>query len=403
MANRSMVWIQTGCGLNADIVTGGPVRFHEISRIWQQTEGWEQTLVTTVGGEGMLRRMGCTLPIRRVWAALLTRKEWFRAQRLWSYVVSAMHAPWVVWHMPPADVVITVSDYFCDIVPALAARRRMPGCRWIAWIHHQELPPAQRPGNRLLNELAWQMQQWSFRQIARHADQAWVLDTAAGDQVRAQLIDLGMPPERIRSMRNGIDQQTIDAVPAPACTNVDGIMVGVRANKGMHDIIPIWTEVQRLRPGTTLRLMGGMSGEQSTLEEIRRCGLDRVIEVFRAPGSYLAPPDFYAKLKEGRVLFAPSHEEGWGIAVCEAMACGLPVVAWDLPVYQRIYGDALATVPCFDPAAFAARLVEVLDDAGQYQIRVQSGLRQARQYAWGTLAALDLQACLATVGTEKRA
>ena len=392
MAKRSIIWIQNGCGLNADIVTGGPVRFHEISRSWQLTRDWEQLLVTTAGGEGMLRRMGCTLPMHRVRAGLVAQREWCRPQRLWSYLLSAIHAPWLVRRLSAADIVITVSDYFCDVVPALAAKRHHRGCRWIAWIHHQELPPAQRPGNRLLNTLAWWMQQWSFRRIAREADQAWVLDSDAGDQVRAQLLALGMPAARIRAMRNGIDQQTIDAVPSPDRKTVDAIMVGIRSNKGMHDIIPVWQEVQRLRPGTTLRLMGGMSGEQATLEEIRRCGLDRVIEVFRSPGGYLAPADYYAKLKEGRLLFAPSHEEGWGIAVCEAMACSLPVVAWDLPVYRRIYGDALCAVPCFDHAGFARQLVDMLEDTAAFQQKRQAGLQTAERYAWEAIAREDGEA-----------
>ena len=388
----SVLWILNGCGMESGSITGGPVRFHEVSRRWQQAGEVEQALLTTAGGEGMLRRMGCTLPMHRVCAALVARRELFRVQRLWSYLLSAIHAPQVVRRLPPAEVVITASDYFCDIVPALAAKRRAPGCRWMAWIHHQELPPAQRPGNRLQNQLAWQMQQWSFRRIARSADQAWVLDSEAGDQVRAQLLSLGMPAERIRSMRNGIDQQAIDAVSEPAQKSVDAVMVGVRPNKGLHDIIPVWQEVQRLRPGTTLRLMGGMSGEQATLEEIRRGGLDRVIEVFRAPGGYLPPAEYYAKLKEGRVLFAPSHEEGWGIAVCEAMACRVPVVAWDLPVYRRIYGEALCAVPCFEHAAFAARLVGMLNDAAQYQQQVQAGRLRAERFAWDAIAREDAAA-----------
>ena len=393
VARRPFVlWILNGCGMESGSITGGPVRFHEIALRWTRLGRCEQQLLTTAGGEGMLRRMGCTLPMHRVRASLVARREWFRAQRLWSYLLASWCAPRVVRRLPPADVVITVSDYFCDIVPALAAKRRAPGSRWIAWVHHQELPPAQRPGNRWQNMLAWQMQQWSFRRIARSADQAWVLDSDAGDQVRAQLLALGMPAERIRSMRNGIDQQVICAVPEPAQKRVDAIMVGVRPNKGLHDIIPVWQEVQRLRPGTTLRLMGGMSGEQATLEEIRRCGLERVIEVFRAPGGYLPPAEYYAKLKDGRVLFAPSHEEGWGIAVCEAMACGVPVVAWDLPVYRRIYGQAFRAVPCFDHAVFARQLVDMLENATAFQQQLHAGLQTAERYAWEAIAREDGEA-----------
>ena len=385
MSTVHILWILNGCGMQAGSITGGPIRFHEISRRWQRADAFEQTLMTTGGGEGMLRRMGCALPIRRIRASLFARREWFRTSRFWSYLLSAADARRTVRSLAPADAVITVSDYFCDIVPAVAIKRRHPGCRWVAWIHHQERPPRERPGNRLVNTLTWRMQQWSFRRIARHADEAWVYDTDAGDQVRSRLIEMGMPAARVRRMLCGTDVDFIAGLPGQAKT-VDAVLVGLRPNKGMHDIVPIWEEVQRLRPGTTLRLMGGMSGEQSTLAAIRERGLDRVIKVFRAPGGFLEPAAYYAKLREARLLVAPSHEEGWGIIVCEAMACGLPVVAYDLPVYRRIYGAAMRAVPCFDHAAFAGALVGVLNDSARFRALEEAGRKQSRLYAWDALA-----------------
>ena len=387
MSGAHILWILNGCGLESGSITGGPLRAHEISRRWQRG-GLEQTLLTTPGGAAMLLRMGCQLPVWHVRASLLAKRETFRAMRLWSYCVSAWAARRKIRHMPPVDVAITVSDYFCDIAPALALKRLQPDSRWIAWIHHKELPPGKRPGNRLVNALTWRMQEWSFRKIARYADQAWVLNTDAGDQVRQRLLELGMPAERIRGMSNGIDTAAIRRVSEPAKTS-DAVMIGVRPNKGMHDIIPAWREVQRLRPGTTLRLMGGMSGVEPVIAEIKRCGLDRVIEVFRPDGGYLAAAKYYGKIKESRVLFAPSHEEGWGIAVCEALCCGLPVAAYDLPAYRRVYGEALALAPCFDALALAAQVVRLLDDDAARSRHVSAGLETASRYDWDAIARED--------------
>lgn len=391
MATQHILWILNGCGMESGSITGGPVRFHEIARRWQATGAWQQTLQTTAGCEAMLRRMGCALPTRLTRAALLAKREWCRASRVWSYLLSTLDTSRALHDVPAPDVVITVSDYFCDIVPALSIKRRFPGCRWIAWVHHKERPPRERPGNRLVNELTWRMQEWSFRRIAAHADSVWMYDTDAGDQVRARLREMGMPEARMRYMQCGIDTASIQGAMASAKT-VDAVMIGVRPNKGLHDIIPVWEEVLRQRPGTTLRLMGGMSGEQAALEEMRRRGLDRVIEVFRAPGGFLEPAAYYAKIKEARVLFAPSHEEGWGIMICEALACGLPAVTFDLPVYRRIYGEALRTVPCYDTQSFATALVEVLNDPALFESYVKAGLACASQYSWDALAVADAAA-----------
>lgn len=391
MATNSLLWILNGCGMEAGSITGGPVRFHEISRRWQARGELGLHLMTTAGGAGMLRRMGCTLPMTRVPAALFANREWFRLQRFWSYCISAFASRFVVRHLPPVNTVITVSDYFCDVVPACLMRRRHPGCRWIAWIHHRELPPSERPGNRLVNHITWRMQEWSLRRIAARADAAWLYDTEAGDQVRERLLALGMAPERIRTMRCGINLDDIRRAPAGE-PDIDAVMIGVRPNKGLHDILPVWEELQRLRPGTTLRLMGGMSGEGPLLQEIARRGWQKLIEVFKPPQGFLPQDEYYAMIKRARLLFAPSHEEGWGMAVAEAMAAGVPVVAYDLPVYRRIYGAAFEAVPCFDTRHFAAALQSLLDDPARAARFRDAGLRQAAALDWNTLAEEDWEA-----------
>ena len=41
-----ILWILNGCGMEAGSITGGPVRFHEISRRLQAAGAWDQTLQT---------------------------------------------------------------------------------------------------------------------------------------------------------------------------------------------------------------------------------------------------------------------------------------------------------------------------------------------------------------------
>ena len=171
-------------------------------------------------------------------------------------------------------------------------------------------------------------------------------------------------------------------------------MIGVRPNKGMYDIVPVWEQVAALRPGTTLRLMGGMSGERTVLEEIKARGLGEAISVFKPEGGFLPATDYYAQIKKARLLFAPSHEEGWGMAVCEAMAAGVPVVGYDLPVYRRIYGDAFAKVRCFDFEDFARQIALVLDDQALFAEYRRRGLACAASYGWDAIASADWDALM---------
>lgn len=47
----------------------------------------------------------------------------------------------------------------------------------------------------------------------------------------------------------------------------------------------------------------------------------------------------YSLLKSSKVFIFPSFFEGWGIVVAEALACGLPVVAYDIPAIRENFGS----------------------------------------------------------------
>ena len=148
---KSILWILNGCGLEGRGITGGPVRFHEVSGRFASS-GHVQHLLTTPGGKTMQTTLGCQLPTTVVPASLLLRSEPCRPFRFWSYLVTSLLWRFRTSKLPRTDVIATVSDYFCDIVPALALKQRT-GAKWIAWIHHCETDPKARPGNRLVNEL----------------------------------------------------------------------------------------------------------------------------------------------------------------------------------------------------------------------------------------------------------
>lgn len=382
---KSILWILTGCGLEGKGITGGPVRFYEVSRRFAEL-GHSQHLLTTSGGREMQSALGCVLPMTVVPSSLFLRKEPCRPFRFWSYVVTSLLWRFKKNELPKSDVIITVSDYFCDIIPAINLKKRQTS-KWIAWIHHCEADPKNRPGCRMVNEITARMQRWSFRKIAKHADCAWINDTIAGDEIERRLLSLGMPSKRIRRMKNGIDLKAIQNAAEPAQKSTDAVMIGARPNKGLFDIIPIWQQVNKLRPGTTLVVMGGMSGEEDVVAEAKRLGLP--ITFFKPEGGFLPAQHYYEKIKEARVLFAPSHEEGWGIAICEAMAAGLPVIAYDLPAYRKIYRNAYMKVPCFDKETFASALVNVLNNTATYAKFKQKGNDSAAQYDWDQIAAAD--------------
>jgi len=383
-----VIWIMNAGGLplrKGGAAAGGDVRLYEVSRRWDSC--YDQLLLTTSGGEQVFRMLGSTMKMQLLPASVFIKYEPFWAFNFYSYCITAINSVLRQSKLPKGDVVITASDYFCCVVPALRIKKRNPQTRWVAWIHHRTKSPKERPGNPIVNRVMYFLQTWSLKKIAQNADVACVIGKDTEDSCSAELIQYGMDSSSIISIQNGMSHKEVPQEEISKC--VDAVMVGVRPNKGMYDIVPVWREVNRIRPGTTLRLMGRMSDTSVLEKDIAEAGLSDLITLIKPESGFLDTHEFYKMIKESRVMFAPSYEEGWGIAVCEAMACGLPVVAYDLPVYRKIFGDALLKIPIGDTSSFAQTICRLLSSQTEYDEYRNKGLECSKQYDWDTIAERD--------------
>lgn len=70
-------------------------------------------------------------------------------------------------------------------------------------------------------------------------------------------------------------------------------------------------------------------------------------------------PTLSALYRKATAVVQFSLAEGFDYPVAEALCCGTPVVASDIPVHREVLADCALFAPPDDPAALAARLAEV--------------------------------------------
>jgi glycosyltransferase involved in cell wall biosynthesis len=86
------------------------------------------------------------------------------------------------------------------------------------------------------------------------------------------------------------------------------------------------------------------------------------------------------------VFAFPSLYEGFGLAPLEAMACGTPVVASDIPSLVEAVGNAAELVSPDNVFDIARGLREVLLDEDRRRELSEAGIEQARRFHWDTTA-----------------
>ena len=169
---------------------------------------------------------------------------------------------------------------------------------------------------------------------------------------------VGLPAEKIDVIRYGLDEP-----PRPWGENLplelaDGPVVAAVSRLVPQKGIDVAVRAMAGWDGGTLVVLG-KGPEQAKLTSLaHELGVHLVL-----PGHI---PDVTAVLRRADVFVHPARWEGFGLAVLEAMLCGLPVVATSVSSIPEIVvdGETGVLVPPDDPAALRAALQHVLADPG---------------------------------------
>jgi glycosyltransferase involved in cell wall biosynthesis len=89
--------------------------------------------------------------------------------------------------------------------------------------------------------------------------------------------------------------------------------------------------------------------------------------------------------------------EGFGLTVLEALACGVPVVAYDWGAIPEVFGDLVRLVPPRDVGAAVRAVATLLEDTAKRNDLVRTGRRAAEQRFTMDNAALELRRVIASV------
>jgi glycosyltransferase involved in cell wall biosynthesis len=201
---------------------------------------------------------------------------------------------------------------------------------------------------------------------------------AISQAVRSELLADGYDPGRIHALPNGVPVPESPWTPAAGTTpGPNAVYVGRLAReKGLDVLLDAWVEVVRARPGARLRLLGEGPVRSSLEQQAARLGIRSSVELTGA----VADP--ISTLRAADLFILPSREEGMSIALLEAMALGIPVLASAIPGNQSLVVDGLhgLLAPPNDAGALTGRILEILGEPAEARRRAGTARRHVIEH-----------------------
>jgi glycosyltransferase involved in cell wall biosynthesis len=245
-------------------------------------------------------------------------------------------------------------------------------------------------GAGLSGDVHWQLDAFLGERIKRRCFQAAAL-VAPNPAAYRELVAAGYPLDRCHYLPCGVP---LPPATTPAARQAARKVLG-RANpalalsagdplalfagrldpsKGLGTLVAAWEGVVARRPAARLWLAGEGPEQDRLAALVRERGLAASVIL---AGSFDRIEDL---LTAADLFVAPAHEEGTSLAVLEAMAAGLPVVATDIPGHRALIDHKThgLLVPTDGAPSLANAVLHLLDQPDTARAQGAAGRERVR-------------------------
>ena len=277
-------------------------------------------------------------------------------------------------------IVVSASDYFPDVLLAFYIKVIRKDLVWISVIHHKGrlFQGSTRKNISAISKRCLQLFSWF---IIRHKSNLLLTyKTNEGYEIVNSMLFRKIQHKYIE---NGFDIELINS--APAHTRPPDILLsgGPRVSKGIFDLPLVIKGVKRIFPQVSIGIAG--EGTPATISALIKKLEEHDVGQHVYFYGNLEKLELYSLIKGSKVVVSLSHEEGWGIAIREALACERPCVVYELPAFHDLRNH-IQFAPLGDVAAMVQKIVKVLNGL---EVRA-SGPEKPTFKSWKEVALDDL-------------
>lgn len=297
-----------------------------------------------------------------------------------AYLIRCLQSTFLLNNLPKFDILHTATDLVPDTIPAFIFRKNYTQVFWAARFFHFIEPPLKRKGQLWVNIGSYILQQLSLK-LLRSADLVMI----DNESIRDSLVQKRIPEARIKLFSGGVGVDEMARV-KPARQQFEGIYIGrLQPHKGVFDAIEVWSKVVKRLPHAKLVIIG--YGAPDILAKLKLLiKAKRLTRNILITGYIEERETIFSYCKSAKLLLFLDHEAGFGLVVAEAMAQGLPVLAYNLPIFGNLYTRGFLTANISDTESVAQNAVNLLTQEKLLGTLAKQARQEALKFDWKNAA-----------------
>lgn len=377
-------------------VGGAEKRFIETLKIFRE-KGVKITVVEP--DQGLLSCSSINCEIRRLSGPFrYSGNAWF-----------GIYVEWILWtlkawvrcvgivHSGMYDLILTPNDTLPNLIPAYFAHlaSHLPLC---VVTHCAELQSRDSDLNffmvfRAYRKVGYDKLTSLLKTLAFFAVLALLKRSdaciAVSNSTAKVLVKMGLPRNRVHVSGNAVDLSYINSFRYEGDKLHDGVFVGrISKEKGVFCLVEAWRKIVQVRRNAQLLIIGSGPEIDNVIRSVKNHDLEKNVIV----KGYCSDKEMYTLMKASKTFVLPSVFEGWGLAVAEALTCGLPVICYDIPALREIFGGcgSVFFIPAGDVDSLASTVLEVLAISETARL-AETSTTYVKRFDWKRVARKDLQ------------
>jgi glycosyltransferase involved in cell wall biosynthesis len=363
-----------------DSVGGGEVRAVEIMKVWHSLG----VSVTSIE---------CRTSPSRVLGAnyrtLLVRRQVTKVSALGDIVSSVLGTIDAVRlgrkFIRKVNCVIAFTTNLTDVVPVfllskIYRRRMIVAC---VTVYPEKIETvfsqARRDGVGLVYAISQTIGAIVSLTLSKYANIMFYLS----NPIRESLIHARVPLDRIAKSGSGVAYDRLSIL--EKTKEYEAVYIGrVDKAKGLDDLVDVWHSLSQNHPSWRLLIIGDGPYYREICTKVNHLGMQKNISFAGNVSGYSR----FDLLAQGKLLVLLSRSEGWPVSLMEGLACGLPVVSYDIPAVRDNFAScqSVRMVPAFQVSRAKDEIERLLLDPVMLQRYSVGSRRFVARFSWEAVA-----------------